>query len=666
MERKLDLPLCRLKFTVNAVIFAILNMLCMPFSSTASEFKSYENHSQARIVVSTKTLSADTLIGLHIKLDPDWHSYWENPGDSGAAPLIQVMKGEQALDVDLQFPIPKRIATPPLYTFGYEQEVLYWFKNPLKNGNENLLTVQAEWLVCKVECIPAFDTFKLEFPRDSAELELFEHWLGNSPKASFVHLAYQTQDGVIAATGLKNVQDFFPLPEQQVLNDPISPTAEGFTALVSPNFVTSGQEIHGLALIKEDNKTSAVKISLVPEKDSSSYLWHILLAFIGGLILNIMPCVFPIISIKILGILSKAGNSRKKVVKESLAYLLGVQTFFSLFALFIFFLQRGGETIGWGFQLQSPTFVSLLCLLFFALGGSFLGWADFSGLPIPRFISNALQKDGSLGQFMSGALAVIVASPCTAPLMGAAMGYAISQPLAGVLGVFWSLGFGFAVPYLLFLPFPDKLPKPGPWLNYIKELMAFPMFLTTIWLIFILGQLTDVWQIVLLLLSLWLVGLAFWTSVFKGRRATLIRGLLILGAVFMAIPDAKHATKSKQEKHESWGSFHPRTFDFSAEENYPLFLVFTADWCITCKVNEKVALKAPSVLDAIAARNIKTFVGDLTHRDPELSNFLRGFSRISVPFYLYYARMGQDPVVLPEVLTPQILIDSFESQAREQ
>ena len=388
----------------------------------------------------------------------------------------------------------------------------------------------------------------------------------------------------------------------------------------------------------------------------------ILFALGGGLILNLMPCVFPILSLKVLGFARGGGTTAMRA--NGLAFAAGVVLSFLALAAVLLGLRAAGEAVGWGFQLQSPPVVTFLALLFFALGLNLSGVFEFSSL-LPHSLASASFEHPVADSFFSGVLAAVVASPCTAPFMGAALGFAVTQSPWIALAVFGALGLGMAAPYILLAWFPGwlkRLPKPGPWLARFKQLLAFPMYATVVWLAWVLslqiGPNAIVWlgaAMVLIALGTWLLGQTA-SGLWRSGAA-----LIIAGGLYAAWPTGESAAAgTSQAKPDGWAPYAAADIAALNAAGTPVFVDFTAAWCVTCQVNKKMVLQTRSVRDAFAAKSVKLMRADWTRRDPLITAALAEFGRNGVPVYVVYAP-GKAPVLLPEILTERIVIDALKA-----
>lgn len=582
-------------------------------------------HSKASFVSSHDVLSfKQSQLGLYLLLEDHWHTYWQNPGDSGAPPKLTLKANPDVLDFsNILFHTPKRIDSPPLTSFGYEEEALFAIETNLKAEYKTkplpkttTVTLEAEWLVCKEECVPAFASFKKTFrlsqnpPALGPDAALFSH-LFQPLLPSFESEATLTPKEISFFLPLlegQNVKDFFIFSNPSVSYQKPLILREATGAQVTLQRIdaqTSPNPIEGLIEFETQGGSSfaPLKTKLRTTPMSAAFQWF-LFAFLGGLILNIMPCVFPILSLKVFGFLGLSASQKTQTRVQALIYTLGVVFCFLLFAGIIFLFQKSGAALGWGFQLQSKSFLIFLILLFLILGLSFLDVVSFNFLPSSFLLKS---KNPYLESFFSGLLAVVVASPCTAPFMGGALGFGLSQPWPILMITFVCLALGFAAPYLALVFFPALigfLPRSGPWLATFKKWMSLPMFLTSLWLVWILFQ-----------------------------------------------------NISPTQASNVWEPFAESTLQTIQAQNKPVFINFTADWCITCKVNEKITFSNKDLQKEIQSRGIMMLKADWTKNDPLITQKLKSFNRASVPFYVFYPQSGASVVILPEILTPSIFRD---------
>jgi thiol:disulfide interchange protein DsbD len=415
---------------------------------------------------------------------------------------------------------------------------------------------------------------------------------------------------------------------------------------------------------------------------SLSLPWALLFAALGGLLLNLMPCVFPVLSVKILGFVRDADGDAASLRRHGFLFAAGVLVSMWTLAGVLFALRAAGSQIGWGFQLQSPSFVALMALLFVGIGLNLLGAFEV-GTRLTSMggrLQSASPSEGTTGAFLTGVLATVVATPCTAPFMGAALGVALTLSVGGGLLVFTALGAGMAAPYVGLSMAPrllDRLPDPGAWMETLKQFFAFPMFATAVWLVWVFGQQTGNNGVALLLFGMLLLGMAAWvlhrwSAPQLSRAATYAtRGLvtaLLLGAVAAGVLGAtSNRTASASGSEEAaassatWQTYSADTVERLRNQGRPVFVDFTAAWCLTCQVNERAVLNTQPVQDAFAQRNVALVKADWTNRDPAITQALKSHGRSGVPVYVLYPGDGSGPTLLPEVLTEDIVLDALDA-----
>jgi thiol:disulfide interchange protein DsbD len=400
-------------------------------------------------------------------------------------------------------------------------------------------------------------------------------------------------------------------------------------------------------------------------------LLALVFAFAGGVILNLMPCVFPVLSVKVLGFVEQAGQDPARARNHGLIFGAGVVVAFWILAALLLALRAGGESLGWGFQLQSPTIVALLALLLFGLGLSLSGLFDI-GLGLTR-LGAAGAGRGYGDSFLTGGLAVLVATPCTAPFMGAALGFALVQPPLAGMAVFTALALGLAAPYVVLASVPGllrRLPRPGAWMETFKQLLAFPLYATVVWLVWVFGQQVGINAVAVLLLGMTLLAFAAWLAGRTGSsRAAMVRTAAVLLALVAAGVSVfgSRAVAASPEALATSSAWEPWSETRVAElraEGRPVFVDFTAAWCLSCQVNERVALSSASVRSAFAAADVALLKADWTSRDAEIAAALEGFGRSGVPLYvLYPADPAGAPELLPALLSPGTVVEAVERAA---
>ncbi len=636
---------------------------------------------------------------------PGWHTYWRNPGDVGQPTTLAWTLPAGWQGGALQWPYPIRLPVGPFMDFGYEGKA--WILTSVtapadaRPGNTVTLKAAVGWLVCKEVCVPEDATLTLPLrigaPGPPLMPAAFAAARARVPAPSPWAARYRLGEALnlfVAAKPLAEAHplsaDFFPFGDGMV-KGPAPQTMgfarDGLVLRLTPGkaLIKKGGALEGvLVLASADGSTQALEIKAlpgpVPEADFSasdlpyglpplhigppsataSFLSALLLAFLGGLILNLMPCVLPILAMKAFALSSQAGRDRREAVRESFAYGIGaILSFVGLGALLIA-LRAGGQAIGWGFQLQEPIIVAGFALLMFGVGLNLSGVFEVAGFGGGDSLT---RRGGEAGSFFTGILAVAVAAPCTAPFMAAALGYALTEPALLALGIFLALGIGFAAPFVAVGISPAvmrALPKPGAWMIRFKQALAFAMYGTAAWLVWVLAQQAGANAVASVLAAMVTTGFAAWiwgVSRFYGPRGRGIGALVTLIALLAAL-SCLAVLKSAPAQAGSVNVTGLPSEPYSAArlaalrgEDRAVFVNATAAWCITCLVNDEVALSSARVKDAFAQHHVAYVVADWTRRDPEITALLSAHGRSGVPLYLYYAPGASEPRVLPQILT---------------
>jgi thiol:disulfide interchange protein DsbD len=656
-------------------------------------------------------------LGLQLAHQPHWHTYWKNAGDSGLPTRLEWSLPAGAVAGDIAWPTPQKIDIGSLSNYGYEGTVL--LPVPLTIGKDfkpsalaDALEVKlsASWLVCKEECVPQDGKFVLQVPlKGSTALHAgaFEQSRAAVPLALSGSAEMQlAKDGLtLHVRGLpeawrgKNISAFIETPE--IIETAHSPSANGSARHVqswqadgswsasiplsamraeAPGrlaFVLSrdGQNLRtegpvqgswpalGTAAMPAASNQLSQPAIPVPAAEQGLAAWGLALAaaLLGGLILNLMPCVFPVLAIKVLAFTKPAerGHSHRA---QGLAYTAGVVASFLALGGLMLALRAGGEQLGWGFQLQSPGVIAVLALLFTLIGLNLMGLLEVGNL-LPGNLASVQLRHPLGDAFLSGVLAVAIASPCTAPFMGASLGYAIALPAVQALGIFAALGVGLALPYLAASWLPRVgawLPRPGAWMDTLRRFMAFPMWATVVWLVWVLGHLSGVDGAASLLALLLCLALLVWSLNQAGRSRTVIASLALLGGVWLASSVGPNIFKLEEAQAlpanagpnpaaGTWQAWVPGRVDAELAAGKPVFVDFTAAWCITCQYNKKTTLARADVLADFQAKNVTLLRADWTRRDPAISQALSSLGRSGVPVYVVY-QAGRAPQVLSEVL----------------
>ena len=637
-------------------------------------------------------------LGLRFELIPNWHVYWRNPGASGTAPTIHWTLPAGWSAGEIEWPVPERIPTGPLVNYGYTDSVTLLV--PIRIPEEVLpagpltITADSEWLVCYEECIPEEGRFRIDLNHPDGETavagdtrEIFARARAQWPEAKVLAGRYRldgnnldvfvditdpiadnpgdvwfaaNQWGPVDASGEQRWEQTVAGLDLDVPSGDLPPAADA--NLEGLLVIESG---YGGGMQRRGFPVRLAAQAPVLDDAKPGFFTAVVLALLGGLTLNLMPCVLPVLGIKILGFVRHAGSVRRRLVSHGLSYTAGVLACFMLLATGLLVLRAGGESLGWGFQLQSPILVTLLAYLMLLVGLNLSGVFSFSGISLGGTEHTATASSGPVKTFATGVLAAVVASPCTAPFMGAALGYAITRPVTEALAIFLALGAGFALPVLVLSLVPAWIrfiPKPGPWMKRLQQILAFPMFATAAWLLWILSQQTGARIYGAALAGLVLVAFAAWLYGQWNPRGWRL-GLVVAGlsaAIALAIgpmlgTDSPGNSRTLGEG-RPWSEQEVRELTAAGR---PVFVNFTAAWCITCKVNEQVALSGEGIRRLFEERSIAYLVADWTRRDPAITRQLERYGRSGVPLYLLFSPTADHPVILPQLLTRGMIVDAI-------
>jgi thiol:disulfide interchange protein len=670
----------------------ILFLLALLLAATPAAAQNPQPKVHARLVAEDKAVApgGTITVALEEKIAPGWHTYWKNPGDAGAPTDIQWTLPPGWKAGAIQWPRPKRLPVGPLMDYGYEGTpwLLTTLTAPADATGPVTIKAAVSWLVCQQICIPEDAVLTLTLPvgkgePDPAVAKDFAEARALLPVASPWKVNYalgNTLDVYVAAPSLAaahpTTADFFPATGGTIKNAApqlVGYAKDGLVLRLTPGAKVSGMLQGLLVLTSSDGSVQALEVSAAPGPVPSATfadsgeggelsLWlAIAFAFIGGLILNVMPCVLPILAMKALSLARHGEKGRG----ESFAYALGAVLSFAALGLSIVLLRSGGSAIGWGFQLQSPLAVAGFALLVFAVALNLSGLFEVGSVTAGEGLAS---RGGFTGAFFTGVLAVAVAAPCTAPFMAAALGFALTQGALPALAVFVSLGLGFALPFLLLGIWPRALafiPKPGAWMLIFKQLLAFPMYAAAAWLVWVLAQEAGPRGVVLVLGAMIALALAAWLwsvtrNLNRGRGIGALAALLVLAAGLYGVSLLRDAAAAPATQSVKAGE--PYTAAKLASlraANRPVFVDATAAWCITCLVNEEAVLSRPSVKGAFAAKNVAYVVADWTNQNPEVSALLKENGRSGVPLYLYYAPGAPAPVILPQILTESSVLGAI-------
>ena len=710
-----------------SVLFALL--LALPAAAQSPSVVKTDNV-RAELISEVSTIKPGEpfWVALRQTIKPHWHTYWKNPGDSGLPTEIAWTLPAGAKADPIVWPTPSFIDVGGIVNYGFHDDVLLLVRitPPADASGSFVLKADANWLVCDDVCIPEEGKFALDLPvgaaatpADDATRALFDKARRDVPiespwPARFGMARSGDPTLVIDAKGLKagTISDvyFFPSDWGGVANmtrQTAVVTADGIRIpLKKGEAQTKGgppQQVNGTLVLTEKTGDgtqrqafditakldpafvpSAAPLVAASNEETLTFAQALLFALVGGLILNLMPCVFPVLAMKAAAFARLAGHARAEMRRDGIAYTAGVLVSFGAMAAAILAIRASVGDVSWGFQFQSPIFSLLVAYLFFVVGLNLAGVFEISGGFTGGFTGmgqGLAARSGVTGAFFTGVLAVVVATPCTAPFMAAALGFALSQPAPQTVAVLLAMGLGLALPYLALSMTPALqrlMPRPGAWMDRLRQFLAFPMFASAVWMIWVLTQQTGADGVLYALGGMILIAFAIWLlrlrenrdggpaspATWMRRGVAAIAVLLALGAVLKLGDGPATAASASGEpggraagvNFDGWERFSRARMTEAVAAKKPVFVDFTAAWCITCLVNERVALETPGTKRAFEQTGTVKLKGDWTNRDPEITALLKELGRAGVPLYLYWAAGADKPVILPQVLTEASIV----------
>ncbi len=717
----------------------ILSLFLLAFillNTSISYAKDIERYTNIRIIPEKTFITPDSeiVIATEINLAPHWHVYWQNPGDSGLPVKIKWQLPNDFQISEISWPTPDKISYDILSNYGYYDQVilLQKLKAP-KNLPEGKFSLSAkiDMLVCNEICIPESSEISITFNDGAINVDNSSYINAAQEKIAKPlngEINYsESNNNLIINIKTDNEKllnkdnlEFFPT-EWGIINHLAEPKVS-----TSNNIITISHErgdrdlsnisaLKGLLVIKGSigknqafsintknaqlnvkpninseeiqAQTSAKSQGLEGENqinpqqnnkvksDKVTWFSAIYLALLGGIILNLMPCVFPVLSMKALSLV-KMGEKENKIARlHGLSYSFGVVLSFLVIGAILLILKEAGAAIGWGFQLQSPIIVALLAYLLFIIGLNLIGFFEIAG-SFGNIGHKLTRRKSLMGSFFTGTLATIVATPCTAPFMGAAMGFAMTQSALISMSVFAALGFGLALPYLLLSYFPTLrkfLPKPGVWMETFKQFLAFPILASAIWLIWVLSQQSGSYGVLLVLLGMLAISFSIWLSHIHSKNSRILTRILLILSLSLPLFSLSYI-KSTKDIVASSEKIYPLGEAFSNEKlsellkgDNPIFVEMTAAWCITCKVNHAIAINTKATQSIFKENNVKYLIGDWTNKNNVITEYLNKFGRNGVPLYVFYGardpvtKMRPDALLLPQVITTSIIKDTIEN-----
>jgi thiol:disulfide interchange protein len=695
-------------FRNHRCLLFVLSALLLPPSPLSAQLYQGRKLVEASLLADTSAIvpGQPFRLGLHLRMAPGWHTYWENPGDSGLATTFEPRLPPGFTAGNIIWPLPRRLVEPgDIQVYAYKGEVLLvrTITPPAAIDTAAVsIPARASWLVCEEICIPGNTDLELTLPvataAEPAHADLFSKFAALAPSrekppfiVSWTPTATGWNLGLRDLAGATRV-DFYPYANETASVGHPAPRepADGAADLAIP--VAGSVPVRGVVVLENGDRhgwiiasetTTAAPAATVPA--TASGLWtYLLFGFIGGFILNLMPCVLPVISLKIFGFMRQAGDSRASIMKHGLAFIAGIFLWFLGLAAVIIALKAAGSEVTWAFQFQNPWFNFVIGAVIFVFALNLFGVFEIV-LPgrAAQGIAEAGSHGGLAGSFAQGILATLLATPCTAPFLGTALGFAFSQTPAVIAAMFASIAAGMGFPYLLLSARPGWmrfLPKPGAWMERLKQFMGFPLLATLLWLLYVIGQQRGTEAVIwagaaylCLALAAWLYGAflgplatrrAAWLTA-AGIALSLWLGLGYFTGNLFARAAATIPGKSAAIATDGipWVPYSEAGLQRLLAEGKPVFLDFTADWCITCKFNMRTAIETKAVREAFEKLGIVPLLADWTNSNPEITRKLARFDRVGVPFYLFYPPgRAEDPVILPELLTEQIILRAIGAQ----
>lgn len=665
-------------------------------------------HTAAELISETATVAPGDSFWTAVRLTPlpGWHTYWRHPGDSGMPTSLEWSLPPGVIAGPVVWPAPERIEYQSLVNYGYHGPVTLLTRidvaKDAKFDGDLVLKVRVDWLVCEEICVPEDADLVLALPqgppaRNARGAALIAEALAQVPEAASWPAHFMVSDGdfrlTVDAPDLDpaNVTAAYFFPHQDGVITHAAPQRLTWTEGGDPTLTTKrgyqtdlGPVNGTLRLTGPDGALAFYDITANPVEAGAGgpppvmgtlSLWQALLfAFVGGLILNLMPCVFPVLSLKALAIATKANHDQREIRLDTVAFTLGVLLSFSVLAAVLLAARQAGELVGWGFQLQSPLVVLLLAYVLFAIGLNLSGLFVVGGR-VAGLGQTLAARPGRSGAFFTGVLATVVAAPCTAPFMAGAIGFALTQSAAVAVVIFLALGLGLAAPFIVFSLWPGlhrRLPKPGPWMETFKQILAFPMYAAAAWLVWVLSLQTGALGVavalaggVLLAFAAWAYGWAQQRQDRWGAGMKILAALAVVAALALVTmprtldqpPSAIATSADDGLKAMPWSA---ETVVALRAEGRPVFVNFTAAWCITCLANERMALTSSRVAAELKRHNVAYLKADWTNRDAAITTALQNFGRSGVPLYvLYPADTTKPPEILPQLLTEAIVLKSI-------
>ena len=665
--------------------FFLVLIILFPLQQSVGQ-ENYAETKNAKISIllaeDLSNVGKEFIVGLKFKLTPGWHIYWKNPGDSGLPPEINWNLPEGIEFKEILWPYPELAPLDPLTSYGYYDEVVLpikFFSSKAISGDESF-SASINYLICDEICIPEDTNININLSKfsvlDKKNAEkVIDEWIKRVPEKANFNVRAQISDETfkISWDNLQRYESVYFYPEQNGLinysADQIFKidNKESYLTIDRPKaFKEDSNFVSGvLQLSKNGSKnyfhvsSQLNKVSFIEVNKTKplNFFLAIFLAFLGGIILNAMPCVFPVIALKVMSLINESGKSNSW--KHGLIFTLVIEISMLILLITTVVVKSFGQFVGWGWQLQSSLMSTLLALLFFVIGLILISRVELGNF-LTRLGNFNINKSGYSNSFLLGLLTVIVATPCTGPYMGAAIGWGISQPIIISSLIFLFLGLGIAFPTLILSIIPQRiniLPKPGKWMGYVSQIMGIPMFLTSFWLAWVVFRQTGNEGIIVLASAAFLILISLIILKFSSKNikiSSLFFAVTSIILVFIFIPEQKDYSAKNVVLGKKWSS--ERVIELRNNQKN-ILLNFTADWCLTCKVNERLVLNSKEFISLVENGEIEYLIADWTRYDSAITAELEKYERAGVPLYLYWSKDSDDVKILPALLTKSILYD---------
>lgn len=701
---------------IRAFLLPVLLFICLailPLQHLQADENSFDDSPKVELSLHANkdaiVAGEDLTLIIRKEIIPHWHTYWINPGDSGAETRFNFNLPQDFTIGEVSWPAPAAIPFGPLINYGYEDEVLFTVPVSVPDTLAPELAdvtfhVDAEWLVCMDICIPEFGNASITLPVASNAATINEDMVERAQNAlpqkdhkltaafNYDEAAKSftlSVDGLVETNIEKQNTHFFPKEWGVILAaapQAINGAEQGSLTLTTERDtrdITDFDTLDGVLRVGQHSyditakkDTTLLSTNTVPNTKQMVFEGNLTLAlalifaFIGGMILNLMPCVFPVLSMKALSLVKLSEKERHHAALHGVAYAGGIIVSFWVVAGSLIALQSLGAQIGWGFQLQNPIVTGLLAYLLFVLGLNLAGFFEFSN-KLSGVGQGLTAQHSYKGSFFTGVLATLVATPCSAPFMASALGYALTQPAIISMLIFTFLGLGLAFPYVALTILPGLqriLPKPGAWMEKFRQFLSFPMFASALWLAWVFAQQSTTSGLIALFTGAISISFAIWIfATFKNIIAKILATILVIFSLSIPFtaPALMPSTGTETQTAEAqYTSFTPDALEQALQSNSPVFVNMTADWCITCKFNERIAF-THKVNTAIANKNIQYLKGDWTNQNADITAYLKSFGRNGVPLYVYYPAPDDqgirgEPKILPQILTEGIVLNAFD------